>query len=82
MLKVKAKIIYTIKPDHPNIGGIRGWEPNKLYDFEDTYMFDHPEYYDPEEIVGYIKKDLRLCAGGGYRADTVGNVKYEMKIVA
>ena len=48
------------------------WTEDKEYSFTDEYDFD--EIYDEEDskcIVNYIKKDLKLVAGGGYNSDPV-----------
>ena len=51
-----------------------------------TYTVDekHPdiEYiddYTKEEIESYIKRDLRLVAGGGYNSDHIHNVTFDIE---
>lgn len=60
----KAKITYCIKPEHPDFKLLSCWEVGKEYEFEDIYRI--ADYYTEEDVIEYIKHDLRLVAGGGY----------------
>ena len=78
-MKYVGKIYYTIDEDHPDIDYINDWTEDKEYSFTDEYDFD--EIYDDEDskcIVNYIKKDLKLIAGGGYNSDHIHNVKFDI----
>jgi len=66
-MKLKAKINFTTKQNHPDAKNYKG-------EFSDTYIFDD-NYHDIESAKSYIKNDLKLVAGGGYRKDTIKDVK-------
>lgn len=72
-----GKITYTIDKNHPDIKHVKDWTSEKIYDFEDVYFF--ADYYDDEDCIGYIKRDLRLVAGGGYNSDYIHNVLFEIR---
>lgn len=64
--KLKGVINYTTRANHPDIKDYTG-------DYDDIYTFDS-EMYDIESAKNFIKRDLKLVAGGGYRTDTIKNV--------
>ena len=85
-MKYYAKINFTIDKDHPDIQCVKecvkDWTENKMFDFDDTYTFD--EGYDgftEDDYINYIKRDLKLVAGGGYNWDHIHNVTFEIKEV-
>ena len=78
-MKIHGKISYTIDAGHPYIECIPDWGADKIYTFEDTYIFD--ERYGctfNDDVKLYIKNDLRLIAGGGYNSKHIHNVKFEI----
>lgn len=77
-MKYIGKIYYTMDKDHPDIRCVKDWTEDKEYSFADTYVFDDELYKDEdiENIIAYIKKDLRLVAGGGYNSDHIHNVSF------
>lgn len=82
-MKIKAKIYYTIKETHPDKDCVvGGWNPDKVYDYEDIYTIDPDKFYGPDHIMNYIKEDLALVAGGGYDWNHIDNIKLEMEVVA
>lgn len=81
MSKYKAKISYRIKKTHPDIGCVKGWTPEKVFEFEDVYTFQEG-WYEPDYEKDYIKHDLRLVAGGGYTTDGIKDVKFEIQKIA
>lgn len=78
MKKFKAKISYTIDSKHPYIQYVLDSERDKTWEYEDTYSFDD-SLYDEEDMMRYMKRDLRLIAGGGYNTDHIHNVKFEIE---
>lgn len=73
----QGKISYTIDKEHPDIKYVKDWTENKVFTFEDTYTFN--DNYLEEEIVDYIKHDLKLVSGGGYNTEHIHNVTFEIK---
>jgi hypothetical protein len=69
-----GEINFTIDNNHPDIKCVENWTEDKVFTFSDTYYFD--ECYTKEEITDYIKRDLKLVAGGGYNANHIHNVKF------
>ena len=63
-IEYKAKIKYFIKPEHPDIQYLKDWYVGKEYEFDDVYYIE--DFFEKEEVIEYIKHDLRLVAGGGY----------------
>lgn len=78
-MKYYGKIFFTMDENHPDIKCVKDWTEDKVYDFDDVYTFN--EDYDEEEVVAYIKKDLSFVAGGGYNADNIHDVTFEIKRV-
>ena len=78
-MEIYAKITYTIDDGHPDIQYIKDWSADKIYTFEDTYIFDERYGYTfNDDVKLYIKNDLRLIAGGGYNSKHIHNVKFEI----
>ena len=77
-IKYDAKITYSMDKDHPDIKYVGDWTEDKIYTFEDVYIFEHG-CYEAEDIEAYIKNDLKLIAGGGYNAKHIHNVSFEIK---
>lgn len=80
-MKYYGKITYEIDENHPDVGG---WYKGKVLEYEDTYEFDE-RLYSPKDhdiFVNFIKKDLKLIAGGGYNTDHIHNVKIEIRRMA
>lgn len=74
-----AKIKFKMKKTHPDIGCIQGeWTPDRIFEFEDVYIFQEG-WYEPDYEKDYIKHDLRLVAGGGYKTDGIADVKFEIR---
>lgn len=72
-MRYKAKIIYRIRKNHPDLKYIDNWNKNKFYEIEDIYMFD--DNWRKEDCFYYIKKDLQLIAGDGYISDYIFDIK-------
>lgn len=74
-----GKITYEIDKNHPDVNCVDGgWCKGKVFEYEDTYGFDE-RLYSPEDhkmFVNFIKKDLKLVAGGGYNTEHIHNVKF------
>lgn len=70
--KFKAKITYTTDSGHPDTKEI------KRMSFEDVYKIDENCYFGYDHMMSYIKKDLRLVAGGGYNTDHIHNVEFNI----
>ena len=82
-MKIRAKIYYTIKETHPDKDCVvGGWDPNKVYDYEDIYTIDSNRFQGEDDIKDYIKTDLKLVAGGGYNWKHIDNIRFEMDVVA
>ena len=54
----------------------KDWMEDKMLSFDDTYTFD--DNYTQEDCINYIKRDLKLVAGGGYNSDHIHNVTFEI----
>lgn len=84
-MKYYGKITYEIDENHPDVNYVDGgWHKGKVFEYEDTYGFDE-RLYSPEDydmIINYIKKDLKLVAGGGHNTDHIHNVKFEIRRMA
>lgn len=78
MVKIKAKIVYKIDNKHPDL--MEPWNPNKEYEYEDTYTMDLDYFSDIEEAKEFIKEDLALVAGGGYSTEHIHDVRYELEV--
>ena len=81
MSKFYGEIQYTINEKHPYYANAQ--KENDLpfiygfHTFFDLYEFDEP--YEVEDVEGYIKHDLRLVAGGGYKTDGVENAYFTIR---
>ena len=76
-MKYHGKITYEIDENHPDAGV---WCKENVFEYEDTYEFDE-RLYSPEDhdmFVNYIKRDLKLVAGGGYSTDHIHNVMFNI----
>ena len=80
-MKYYAKINFTIDKDHPDIQCVKDWTKLKRFEFEDTYTFDDRYGFTEDDCINYIKRDLKLVAGGGYNWDYIHNVTFEIKEV-
>lgn len=78
-MKYYGKINCTIDKDHPDVQYVKDWTENKMLSFDDTYTFD--DSYTEEDCINYIKRDLKLVAGGGYNSDHIHNVTFEIERV-
>ena len=78
-MKYYAKINFTIDKDHPDIQCVKDWTEHKMFDFDDTYTFDEGYGFTEDDCIDYIKRDLKLVAGGGYNWDHIHNVTFEIK---
>ncbi len=76
-MKFKGKINYTMDSEHPDKKYVEDWTENKVFSFSDTYAFDLS--YTEGDAVNYIKRDLKLIAGGGYNADHIHNVTFKIE---
>ena len=72
-----GKIKYTIDREHPDIKYIKDWTEEKVFEYDDTYTF--ADCYTEEDSIKYIKRDLKLIAGGGYDAKHIHNVSFEIR---
>lgn len=72
-----AKICYTIDKNHPDIEYITDWEKGKIFTYDDTYVFTN-EHWTKSEAIEYIKRDLKLIAGGGCNSDHIHDVKFHI----
>lgn len=77
MKKYYGKIKFSIDKNHPDIDCIKDWTPDKMFEFDDVYSF--PDYYDSIDRKRYIRRDLRLIAGGGYNSKHIHNVSFEIR---
>ena len=81
-MKYYGKITYEIDENHPDVNYVAcgSWYTGKVLEYEDTYEFDERLYSseDHNMFVIFIKKDLKLIAGGGYNTDHIHNVKFEI----
>jgi len=76
-MKYYGKINYTIDKEHPDIKYMKDWTEDKVLSFYDIYAFD--DNYTQEDCINYIKRDLKLVAGGGYNSDHIHNVTFEIE---
>ena len=76
--KYYGKIKFTIDKEHPDIKYVHDWTKNKEFEFDDTYTFNK-SFYEEDDCIRYIKRDLRLIAGGGYNSDHIHNVSFEIR---
>ena len=74
-VKIKGVIYYKVKKNHPDLKYIPEEERDKMHEFCDIYNIDTVCFYGRDHIESYIKRDLKLVAGGGYDTDTIKNTK-------
>lgn len=79
MKQYKATITFTMDEAHPDKKYVKDWTENQKHTFSDTYTFNAD--YEEAEILAYIKRDLKLVAGGGYNTDHIHNVQFEIERV-
>lgn len=74
-----ATIKYKVNETHRDIGDMPEelWK-GKVFTYEDTYHFDPAYYDDVEDMIEYMKSDLRLVAGGGYSTRHIYDVEFEI----
>lgn len=82
-VKYHGTIIYTMDKNHPDIKYISDWTEEKVFTFDDVYIFNKSYCYSTEEesLISYIKSDLSLVAGGGYNTEHIHNVDFDIKRV-
>ena len=83
MIKVFNAIIkYKAKETHPDIQDLpeEFWK-DKVFIYEDTYSFNSAYYDEVEDMIEYMKSDLRLVAGGGYSTRHIYDVEFEIEEV-
>ena len=80
---IKATIYYRMAANHPDLEYVaEGHFPDKIYTFSDIYKFTPSSMITEEaEKKAFIKNDLALVAGGGYRKDTIEVIGYEMQLI-
>ena len=52
-----------------------------MYTYKDIYTMDSDYFESKEEIIDYIKNDLKLVSGGGYNSKHIHNIKFNIKRV-
>ena len=72
-----GKITFTIDKEHPDVRYVKEWTEDKVLEFEDYYTFSTD--YTKDEIESYIKHDLMVVAGGGYKTEHIHNVNFEIR---
>ena len=72
-----GKIKYTIDDKHPHIKYVKDWKEDKVFEHFDTFNFK--DYYSEDGVIAYIKRTLKLAAGGGDNSDHIHNVTFEIK---
>ena len=80
-VKYSAKIEFKVNDQHPDLDFIKDltpWTPYAVYAYKDTYYFNEDEYPTEEGRINYIKKDLKLVAGGGYNCKGIDDVRFEI----
>lgn len=82
-MKIKAKIIYKIDGNHPDIDDLpeKYWY-DKTFTYESTYHMDPDRYYGFDHMIETIKENLLLIAGGGYNWKHIYDVKFEIEVVS
>ena len=75
-MNITGKITWKVKPTHPDIKDMpeKHWK-DKAFTFEDEYRFD--DDWDRENAIEYMKRDLKLIAGGGYNYNHIYDVSFE-----
>lgn len=80
-MKFAAKIIYKVKPTHPDIGDMTEelWK-DKEFTYEDIYDYSD-SMWEREDAIEDMKEDLMGIAGGGYNWDHIYDVKFEIEVI-
>ena len=78
-VRYRGKINYTMDNKHPDFKCVKDCTEDKVITFEDIYYIDKDYFWSQDEIIDYIKHDLKLVAGGGYNTDHIHNVTFEIK---
>lgn len=79
-MKIYGTIYYKMLPTHPDVDHVfGGWKPEEEYDFGDIYTFD--ETWEKETAIEYVKRDLKLVAGGGYNWEHIKDVSFDLEVV-
>jgi hypothetical protein len=84
MKKYSAMIMYTIDTKHPDRQYMENKSTSIVHTFSDVYSFPVEKrssfWYNAEkdDMIHYIKNDLRLIAGGGYDCKHIHNVKFDI----
>lgn len=81
-MTIKATIFFKAKETHPDVQYISDWTPDKELSYSDTYFMDEGCFYGLDDMYSYIKRDLKLVAGGGYNYDHIKDVRFDIKEVA
>lgn len=76
-IEIKATIEYHIKNSHPDIQYIKN--KNKKQSYTDTYTVDTDNFFNEEQYINHIKRDLMLVASGGYDTTHIENIKFDIK---
>lgn len=76
-MRIYGEIKCTIDSEHPDRKYVEDWTDDKVFTFSDVYHFN--EDYTEEDAVSYIKRDLKLIAGGGYNSEHIHNVTFEIE---
>lgn len=71
-MKYKASITYKITEGHPDREHVKDMEESIT--FSDIYTFRSPCSF--ESVIGYMKNDLALIAGGGYNAEHIKDIEF------
>ena len=82
--KFDAQIVYRMKSTHPDYDKLTtgNWFRERFLTYEDTYTFnDMHDGVSDEGLKEYIKRDLRLVAGGGYTDEHITDVSFLIKRV-
>lgn len=73
----EGAITFKVDKGHPDMQYIKN--PNEPLSFNDTYTMDTDYYSNEEEMIGFIKHDLSIVAGGGYSKEHISNVSFNIK---
>lgn len=82
MLKLRMEIKYQMYNTHPDYLTVPKENRRKSQTFSDIYTYNLLEKGDEEWAVLFAKRDLAYVAGGGYRTDTIYNVRYRWEFLA
>ena len=71
--KYGVTIYYDTKENHPDFPLEVGLE-----DY-DVYTIDETCFWSKDDLIEYLKNDMMLVAGGGYKTNTIKNVKFKIE---